>query len=52
MGSQQIDCLKFTKTKKDEDRFMLFQITQICSNESDYVTLDSAMNIMTETAPK
>ena len=27
---------------------MLFQITQICFNESDYVTLLSVMNMMTE----
>ena len=27
---------------------MLFQITQICFNESDYVTLHSVMNVITE----
>ena len=27
---------------------MLFQLTQICFNESDYATLHSVMNIITE----
>ena len=31
---------------------MLSQITQICFNEPDYVTLHSIMNIMTENSAK
>ena len=31
---------------------MLFQIIQICFNESNYVTLHSTMNIMTENGAK
>ena len=31
---------------------MLFQITQICFNEPDYVTLRSVMNKMTEHGAK
>ena len=31
---------------------MLFQITQICFNESDYSTLHSLMTIMTENGAK
>ena len=46
-GSSEI-----SKKKKDEVLRMPFQITQICLNESDYVTLHSVMNIMTENGPK
>ena len=31
---------------------MLFQVTQICFNESDYITLHSIMNIMTGNGAK
>ena len=31
---------------------MLFQITQICFSESDYVTIYSVMNVMTENSAK
>ena len=31
---------------------MLFQITQICSNESDYATLHSLVKTMTENGAK
>ena len=31
---------------------MLFQITQICFNESDYATLHSLMRIVTESGTK
>ena len=31
---------------------MLFQITQICFNESDYVTLHSIMNMITQDGTK
>ena len=31
---------------------MLFQITKICFNESDYATLHSLIRIMTENDPK
>ena len=31
---------------------MLFQVTQICSNKSDYATLHSLMRIMTENGAK
>ena len=31
---------------------MLFQITQICFNESDYVTLHAVKSIMTENGVK
>ena len=37
---------------KDEVLFMLFQVTQICFNESDYITLHSLMNIMIENGAK
>ena len=42
----------FQKNKKNEVLHMLFQITQICFNEPDYVTLHSIMNIMTENGAK
>ena len=34
------------KKKRDEVLFMLFQMTPVCFNKSDYVTLHSMMNIM------
>ena len=40
------------KKKKEEVRCILFQITQICFNESDYATLHSLMRIMTENGAK
>ena len=47
------DCLKFTKKKKkDEVLCSLFQITEICFNESDYVTLHIVLSIMTENDSK
>ena len=42
----------FQKNKKNEVLRMLFQVTQICFNEPDYVTLHSIMNIMTENGAK
>ena len=42
----------YRKYKKDEVLCMLLQITQICFNEPDYVTLYSAMNIMTKNGAK
>ena len=44
--------MKFKKKRKEEVRCMLFQITQICFNESDYATLHSLMRIMTENGNK
>ena len=38
--------------RKDEVLFMLFQVTTICFNEPDYITLQSIMNIMTENGAK
>ena len=46
------DCLKIIKTRRDEVLFMLFQVTQICPNEFDYITLHSIMNIITENSVK
>ena len=46
------DCLRFTNKKKEELRCMLFQITQICFNESDYPSLHSLMRLMTENGAK
>ena len=40
------------KCMNDEILCMLFQITQICFNEPDYVTLYSVMNIMTKNGAK
>ena len=42
----------YKKKKKNEVPRMLFQITQICFSESDYVTIHSVMNIMTENSAK
>ena len=42
----------YTQKKKDEVLSMQFQITQVCFNESDYATLHSIMNIMTENGAK
>ena len=39
---------EFYKKKKDDVLRMLFQITQICFNVSDYITLRCIMNIMSE----
>ena len=46
------DSLKFTKTKKEGVRCMLFQITQIYFNKCAYATLHSAMRITTESGAK
>ena len=40
------------KKKKHEVLYMLFHITQIYFNESDYVMLRSIMNIRTENGTK
>ena len=40
------------KKMKDQVLCMAFQITQICFNGSDYVTLHSVMNLMTENGAK
>ena len=42
----------YKKQKKDEVLCMLFRITQIWFNESDYVTLYSIVTIMTENGAK
>ena len=43
---------KMYKKNKEEVRCMLLQITQMCFNESDCVTLHSLMRIMTENSAK
>ena len=46
------DCLKFTKKKEDLVPCMLFEITQIYFNKSDYAPLHFLMKIMTENGAK
>ena len=48
------DCLKYKKINKNKTEVwcMLFQISEICTYESDYVTLYSQLSILQKTAPK